>query len=49
MFAWELVILLYTVLNMNIFLAQTHRFASDGLYYPLCAFWSSFIMDGFTF
>jgi len=34
---------------MNIFLTQTHGFASEGLYKPCRAAWSSFIMDWCTF
>jgi hypothetical protein len=42
----KLVILVNKVLNMDIFLTQTHRFASKGLYNPARAVWITFIMDG---
>ncbi len=32
----------YKVLNIDVFLTQTHSFASEGLYYPPEAVWSTF-------
>jgi len=34
---------------MNIILTQTHSFASEALYQPLWAVWSTFMMEKFTF
>ncbi len=43
-------ITLSKVLNMDIFLTQTHRFTSEGIYLPPRAVWSTFfMMDGCTF
>lgn len=44
-----LVLKVYKVVNMDIFLTQMHIFASEYLYYPPRAVWTSFIMDGCNF
>ncbi len=45
----RMTVTIYRVLNMDIFLTQTHRFSSEGLYEPLEPCGVLFMMGGYTF